>query len=67
MAATTAQSDSEVMFMAQPTDEQLKEYASKYKTVINVRDPSEGDFYKNEETLVKSLGMEYHNVPLKVT
>lgn len=49
----------------QPLQTDLKSI-SNVKSVVNVRDSSEADFAKDEETWAKDLGLKYYHVPLKV-
>ncbi len=52
-----------VLASGQPTQEQLQLLASSgVKHIINLRPTSEQEF--DEEALVKSLGMEYHSMPV---
>lgn len=52
-----------VFASGQPTQEQLQLLASSgVKHIINLRPSSEQDW--DEEAYVKSLGMEYHNIPV---
>ena len=52
-----------VLASGQPTQEQLQLLASSgVKHIINLRPTSEQEF--DEEAFVKSLGMEYHSIPV---
>ena len=60
----------DVINASQPNEAQLKDLASKgVKTVINIRAPQEMDKVKSttgfdEESVAKSLGLEYINIPM---
>jgi len=47
----------------QLTPEEFKQISTVIKTVINLRSPEETGFMEEEESLVKSLGMFYVNIP----
>ncbi len=55
--------EGQIMSSGQPTEDQFRQLAaSGLKHVINLRPTSEQDW--DEGALVRSLGMEYHNIPI---
>ncbi|MDJ0733573.1 MAG: protein tyrosine phosphatase family protein [Nostocaceae cyanobacterium] len=53
---------------AQITSEQLQQAAREgYKSVLNLRSPDEEGFWKEEQEKVEALGLEYVNIPVKVS
>jgi uncharacterized protein (TIGR01244 family) len=58
--------EAEVLSTGQPTADQLRVMANAgVKHVINLRAPTE-DAGFNEQAMVESLGMTYHNIPVSV-
>jgi uncharacterized protein (TIGR01244 family) len=52
----------------QITPEQLEQAASEgFKSVLNLRSPSEEGFLKDEQQQAEALGLHYVNIPVKVS
>lgn len=57
--------NNELTVAGQVTPEQLQQAASTgYKSVLNLRSPSEQGFIKDEQQQVEALGMHYINIPV---